>query len=76
MFADDGICCEDVEAPGVDVRQDPLQLFLQVPQDGKCEESHENSVCFKCPVIGNTKSVQANMKKRHQALWSKLPGDR
>ena len=29
MFADDGVCCEYVETPGVDVRQDPLQFLLQ-----------------------------------------------
>ena len=29
MFADDGVCCENVETPGVDVRQEPLQFLLQ-----------------------------------------------
>ena len=29
MFPDDGVCCENVETPGVDVRQDPLQFLLQ-----------------------------------------------
>ena len=29
VFANDGICCENVESPGVDVRQDPLQFLLQ-----------------------------------------------
>ena len=29
MFADDGVCCEYVETPSVDVRQDPLQFLLQ-----------------------------------------------
>ena len=29
IFSDNGVRCEDVETPGVDVRQDPLQLLLQ-----------------------------------------------
>ena len=29
VFANDGICCENVESPRVDVRQDSLQLLLR-----------------------------------------------
>ena len=45
MFTDDGVCCEDVKTPRVDVRQDPLQFLLEERgQIAKDEQTYQNQV--------------------------------
>ena len=45
MFTDNGIRCEDVKTPGVDVRQDPFQFLLEEKcQIAKDEQTYQNQV--------------------------------
>ena len=53
MFTDNGVCCEDVKAPRVDVQQDPLQFLLEEKCHIAKDEQTSRNQAFVSVVTGH-----------------------